>query len=87
MNYRAYDQLEEHGFIHKNVTHSQKEYANGSIHVNNCESRSNLYQIWIRKFMVVNKYNLQVYSKAFQFIHNNRTKTRKKRFIEILCNK
>jgi len=85
--YRAYDQLEEYGFIHKCVTHSQKEYANGTIHVNNCECRSNLYQIWIRKFMGVNKYNLQVYSKAFQFIHNNRTKTRKERFIEILCDK
>jgi transposase-like protein len=83
--YRAYDQLEEYGFIHKCVTHSQKEYANGTIHVNNCECRSNLYQIWIRKFMGVNKYNLQTYSKTFQFIHNNRTKTRKERFIEILC--
>jgi transposase-like protein len=27
--YRAYDQLEEHGFIHKSVIHSQKEDANG----------------------------------------------------------
>jgi len=80
--YRAYDQLEEHGFIHKSVMHSQKEYANGIAHVNNCECRSNLYQIWIRKFMGVNKYNLQTYSKTFQFIHNNRTKTRKERFIE-----
>jgi len=86
--YRAYDQLEEHGFIHKCVTHSQKEYANGIIHVNNCECRSNLYQLWIRKFMGVNKYNLQVYSKVFQFIHNNRrTKTREQRFMEILCYK
>ena len=52
--YRAYDQLEEHGFIHKSVIHSQKEYANGIVHVNNCECRSNLYQLWIRKFMGVN---------------------------------
>ena len=29
MNIEAYDQLEEHGFIHKSVIHSQKEYANG----------------------------------------------------------
>ena len=83
--YRAYDQLEEHGFIHKSVIHSQKEYANDIVHVNNCECRSNLYQLWIRKFMGVNKYNLQVYSKTFQFIHNNRTKTREQRFMEILC--
>jgi transposase-like protein len=84
--YRVYDQLEEHGFIHKSVNHSQKEYTNGTIHVNNCECRSNLYQLWIRKFMGVNKYNLQTYSKTFQFIHNNRTKTREERFMEILCN-
>lgn len=82
--YRAYDQLKEHGFIHKSVIHSQKEYANGNVHVNNCECRSNLYQIWIRKFMGVNKYNLQTYSKTFQFIHNNRTKPREERFREIL---
>jgi transposase-like protein len=84
--YRAYDQLEEHGFIHKSVIHSQKEYANGIVHVNNCECRSNLYQLWIRKFMGVNKYNLRTYSKTFEFIHNNRNKTRKERFMEILCN-
>lgn len=84
--YRAYDQLEEHGFVHKSVIHAQKEYANGTIHVNNCECRSNLYQLWIRKFMGVNKYNLQTYSKTFEFIHNNRTKTREERFMKILCN-
>jgi transposase-like protein len=33
--YRAYDSLEEHGFIHESVNHSEKEYANGTIHVNN----------------------------------------------------
>ena len=32
--YRAYDSLEEHGFIHKSVNHSEKEYANGIVHVN-----------------------------------------------------
>jgi transposase-like protein len=54
--------------------------------VNNWECRSNLYQIWMKKFMGVNKHNLQTYSKTFQFIQNNRrgTKTRKERFLEIL---
>jgi transposase-like protein len=33
--YRAYDSLEEHGFIHKSVKHSEKEYANGIVHMNN----------------------------------------------------
>ena len=85
--YRVYDSLEEHGFIHKSVKHSEKEYANGIVHVNNCECRSNLYPLWLRKFMDVNKHILQTYSKTFQLIHNNkRTKTRKKRFMEILYN-
>jgi transposase-like protein len=84
--YSAYNRLGEHGFIHKTVNHSEKEYANGIVHVNNCECRSNLYQIWIRKFMGVNKHNLQTYSKTFQFIHNNRTKSREERFMIVLCN-
>lgn len=85
--YRAYNRLEEHGFIHDSVAHSEKEYTNGEVHVNNCEWRSNLYQIWIRKFMGVNKHNLETYSKTFQFIHNNRrTKTREERFMAVLYN-
>ncbi|MDR4511012.1 MAG: hypothetical protein MRJ93_04830 [Nitrososphaeraceae archaeon] len=63
------------------------KYTNGIAHVNNCECGSNLYQIWTRKFMGVNKYNLQVHSKTIQFIHKNRRiKTREERFMEILCN-
>jgi hypothetical protein len=33
--YRVYESLEEHGFIHKSVKHSEKEYANGIVHMNN----------------------------------------------------
>lgn len=81
-----YNQLNKHGFRHKYVNHSHKEYARGDIHVNNCECRTNLFKIWIAKFMGVNKYNLEAYSKAFQFIHNNRSNTdnRKERFMKIL---
>ena len=82
--YRAYDKLEEHGLVHKSVNHSQKEYANGYIHVNNCKCEATCIRLWIRKFIGVNKYNLQIYSKTFEFIHNNRTKTREQRFMEIL---
>ncbi len=40
--YRACNLPEEHGFIHKSITHSQKkEYVNGTVHVNNYERRSN----------------------------------------------
>jgi transposase-like protein len=84
--YSAYNQLQKHGFTHESVKHSEKEYTNGIVHVNNCECRSNLYRLWMRKFMGVNKHNLETYSKTFQFIHNNRTKTREERFVEILYN-
>lgn len=75
-------------FIHESVNHSEKEYANGIVHVNNYVNAEVTNQIWIRKFMGVNKHNLETYSKTFQqFIHNNkRTKTREERFVEILYN-
>ena len=34
--------------------------------------------------MGVNKYNLQTYSKTFEFIHNNRTKTDKNKIVVVL---
>ena len=54
--------------------------------MNNCECRSNLYQLWMAKFMGINKHNLQVYTKTFEFIHNTRRKAnrRKKLFERIL---
>ncbi|MEO9295538.1 MAG: transposase [Nitrososphaera sp.] len=84
--YRSYDPLDEHGFVHECVSHSGKEYARGDVHVNNCEcSRSNLCQMWLRKFMGVNRHNMQAYMKSFQFVHNLRDKTREERFRRILC--
>ena len=73
--YLAYENLKKYGFVHKQVCHSQKEYTRGDVHVNNCECRSNLYQLWIAKFMGINKHNLQAYTKTFEFIHNIRRKT------------
>jgi transposase-like protein len=85
--YSVYNQLQKHGFIHKIVTNSEKEYANGDVHVNNCECRSNLYQLWIGKFIGVNKHNLQAYSKTFQFIHNSRRiKSREEGFMNVFYN-
>ena len=84
--YLAYENLKKYGFVHKQVCHSLKEYARGDVHVNNCECRSNLYQLWMAKFMGINKHNLQVYTKTFEFIHNTRRKTngREKMFERIL---
>jgi transposase-like protein len=84
--YLAYQNLKKYGFVHRQVCHSQREYTRGDVHVNNCECRSNLYQLWIAKFMGVNKHNLHTYTKTFEFIHNIRRKTsmRKKMFEHIL---
>ena len=42
--YSIYSNIIEHEKIndHLTVNHSQKEYANGNIHVNNCENRHSL---------------------------------------------
>ncbi|MER3408441.1 MAG: hypothetical protein C4292_06955, partial [Nitrososphaera sp.] len=67
------------------------EYARGGVHVNNCECRrsNNLCQLWLKKkFMGVNRNNLQAYVKSFQFVHNNSRKiSRGERFMQILCYK
>ena len=42
----AYNELNRYGFMHEHVNRYQKEYARrGDIQVNNCECRSNIYQL------------------------------------------
>ncbi|CEG12061.1 hypothetical protein MSIBF_A1900009 [groundwater metagenome] len=69
--YKMYSKLESAGYQHKVVNHSF-EYANGNIHINNCENRHSL----LRPFLVikrgVSKYNLQSYANLFQFFFNKR---------------
>jgi hypothetical protein len=45
--YLASESLKKYGFVHKQVCRSQKEYTRVDVHVNNCECRSNLYQLWM----------------------------------------
>ena len=42
------------------------------IYISTTECRANLLKTWFPKFMGVNKFNLQIYAKTFQFLHNNR---------------
>lgn len=72
---------------YKSVMHTQKKGRICKLYSlwNNYECRSHLYHIGIRKFMDVNKHNLRIYSKVFQFNHNKRTKTWEQRFMDILC--
>ena len=80
----AYASLKEHGFLHGSVSHSSREYARGDVHVNNCECRTNLFQLWLPKFMGVNKFNLQVYAKTLQFLHNNKHLDSSEKFMKIV---
>jgi len=82
--YVAYSPLNEHGFKHQSVSHSSKEYARCDVHVNNCECRTNLFKLWLSKFMGVNKFNLPVYAKTFQFLHNNRHLDSYSKFMRVL---
>jgi transposase-like protein len=74
------------GYNHEFVNHSEGEYARGEAHVNNCECAANLYRMWIRKFMGVNKNNLEAYSKACELVINSRAKgmSKEERFMQIL---
>ena len=85
-DFRPYRFLPRYGYKHEFVNHSEKEYARGDVHINNCECGTNLYKLWMRKFMGVNKKNLQTYSKTFQMIHQSRINKipRGERFMQIL---
>lgn len=83
-DYVAYSPLKEHGFMHQSVYHSSREYARDGTHVNNCECRTNLFKLWLSKFMGVNKLNLKLYAKTFQFLHNNRHLDSYEKFMRIL---
>lgn len=86
-DYEAYARsLPMRGYKHEFVNHSEGEYARGDTHVNNCECASNLYQMWMSKFMGVNKNNLEAYSKTCELVINSRARamSKEKRFMQIL---
>lgn len=82
--YRAYNSLESLGYDHRAVNYGLKEYARGDIHTNNCECRTALLRLWMAKHRGVNKFNLELYLKTFQFIHNIRHLDDYSRFLRIL---
>jgi len=68
----AYKSLNDLGYVHRVVNHSQKEYARDDVHTNNCEGRTTLCRMWLAKYMGVNKYNLCEYLNVYLFMHNLR---------------
>ena len=48
----AYKSLEEQGYDHHTICHSEGEYASGDhneIHTNNCECRAGMVKWWLKK--------------------------------------
>ena len=72
------------GYEHHTVNHGSKEYARDDIHTNNCECRTALLRLWLSKHMGINKYNLNLYVKTFQFLHNHRNLDDYSKFIKII---
>lgn len=84
----AYKSLEQRGYVHPTVNHSEGEYASGEnneIHTNNCECRAGLVKWWLKKHRGVNKGYLILYVKSFQFVHNHRHYDMYERFVVTLA--
>lgn len=71
-DYTIYMGLEEHPQVkeHQTINHSEKMYADGENHVNNCENRHSLLRPHLNIFRGVSKNNLNTYVKFFQFTFN-----------------
>jgi len=72
-DYTIYNGLKEHPQVieHQIINHSEKEYAEGENHVNNCENRHSLLRPYLNIFRGVSKTKLNTYVKFFQFTFNN----------------
>ena len=70
--YTIYSRINEHDKIknHFTVNHSQKEYANGNVHVNTCENRHSLLRPFLRMFRGISKKYLSGYIMIKQYIIN-----------------
>jgi len=79
--YDIYARLEEWGYDHKTVCHSQGEYARDEdgdgfceVHVNTMEGFWSLLRSWLRPHRGISQGKLPIYLGFFQFIHNARAR-------------
>lgn len=94
--YNIYARLEEWGYGHKTVNHSQGEYARDEdgdgfceVHVNTIEGFWSLLRSWLRPHRGISQEKLPFYLGFFEFVHNVRK--RGKALLEsllglLLCN-
>lgn len=73
-DYTIYNGLKEHPQVleHHTINHSQKQYAEGENHVNNCENRHSLIRPYLNIFRGISKKKLNTYVKFYQFTFNNK---------------
>ena len=79
--YDIYSRLEEWGFTHHTVNHSQREYARDDdgdgfheVHVNTMEGCWSLLRSWLRPHRGISQEKLPLYVAFFQFVHNARNR-------------
>jgi transposase-like protein len=79
--YNIYDRLEEWGYQHQRVNHSQGEYARDEdgdgfceVHVNTIEGFWSLLRSWLRPHRGISQEKLPLYLGFFEFVHNARAR-------------
>lgn len=77
--YNIYAKLEQWGFIHRTVNHSQGEFARDEdndgfheVHTNTMEGVWSLLRSWLRPHRGISQEKLPLYLGFFQFVHNTR---------------
>jgi len=54
------------GYIYETVKNSEREYARGDIHINNCENKASILRPWLSKHRGISKDRLETYLKIFK---------------------
>jgi transposase-like protein len=79
--FSSYDRLEQWGYEHKRVNHSQGEYARDEdgdgfceVHVNTIEGFWSLLRSWLRPHRGISQEKLPLYLGFFEFVHNVRAR-------------
>ena len=77
--YNIYARLEQWGYAHKTVNHSQGEYARDEdgdgfheVHTNTIEGVWSLLRSWLRPHRGLSQEKLPLYLAFFEFVHNAR---------------
>ena len=82
--YKIYAFLEQLGYRHESVNHSQGEYARGEVHSNTIEGIWSLLRSHLAVHRGVSKVYLPLYVARFEFLHNRRRQNRWGQMVDLL---